>query len=267
MNDLARCALAFFRRDAALALSYPLAFALGVLSTVGRVLILWLPAQLLADSRVFAEHGGFLPYSVVGTSMMGLLMASYGGFAGAVRGEQAMGTLESVLMTPATLTALVIGSNLWTVGYALLDSLVTLAAGSLFFGLRFSGNPLGAGLVVLLTNLSFAAVGILSAAFTVVYKRGDPFRVVVGAASFLLGGVIYPAEILPGWIQIFAQALPVTHGARALRGILLEGRSLYEFQSELLVLTGFAFAGIPLAIFVFSRAVRRARRDGSLIQY
>ena len=267
MSDLMRCALAFFRRDAALALSYPLAFALGVLSTVGRVLVLWLPAQLLADSRLFAEHGGFLPYSVVGTSMMGLLMASYGGFAGAIRGEQAMGTLESVLMTPATLPAVVIGSNLWTVGYALLDSLVTLGAGSLFFGLKFSGSPFGAGLVVLLTNLSFAAVGILSASFTVVYKRGDPFRVVVGAASFLMGGVIYPAEVLPGWIQAIAQILPVTHGARTLRGILIEGRDLSEFHFELLVLTAFALVGIPLAILAFSRALRRAKRDGSLLQY
>jgi ABC-2 type transport system permease protein len=148
-----------------------------------------------------------------------------------------------------------------------MDALVTLGAGALIFGLKFAGNPLAALLVVALTTLSFAAVGILSAAFTVVFKRGDPFRVLVGGASFLIGGVIYPVEILPDWIGAVAELLPITHGARALRGLLLDGRDLSGFGSELAVLAAFALVGIPLAIFAFARAVRWAKREGSLLQY
>jgi ABC-2 type transport system permease protein len=244
-----------------------MAFAMTWLGTIARVAVLWLPAQLLRDSRLFAEQGGFLAFAVVGTSIMGFFMASYGGFAGAIRNEQAMGTLEAVLMTPATLTSVVLGSNSWNMLSAMVDALLMLGVGALLFGLEFHGSLAAALLIVVLTNLSFAAFGILSAAFTIVFKRGDPFRVVVGGASFLLGGVVYPIEILPGWIQGLSQLLPVTHGVRALREILLQGQPLATLSTEVAILCAFAAVGLPLSVTCFGMAVRRAKRDGTLLQY
>jgi ABC-2 type transport system permease protein len=240
---------------------------MGALSTIGRVLVMWLPAQLLSDSRLFAKEGGFLAFAIVGSSMMGIFMAAYGGFAGSIRSEQAMGTLESLLMSHVSIGTLVLGSNLWPVAYAILDAGLVLVSGSLLFGLDYQQNWLGAALVVSLTAISFAAVGILSAAFAVVYKRGDPFRFLVGGASFLLGGVIYPVEVLPRWLTWIAELLPITHGSRALRGLLIGGHRLSDYWRELLILTGFAGVGIPLAILVFARALRIAKRDGTLLQY
>ncbi len=80
--------------------------------------------------------------------------------------------------------------------------------------------------LIFLTNLSFAAVGVLSASFAVVFKKGDPLRVFIAGASFLAGGVFYPNEVLPRWMQLCAEALPVTYGVRALRGVLLDGQSV-----------------------------------------
>lgn len=267
MKHLLRCCRAFVWRDIAMGLSYRTATGLSLLSTIGRVLVMWLPAQLLSDSRLYGTEGGFLGYAIVGTSMMSVFLASYGGFAGAIRGEQAMGTLEAILMTPASTTAVVVGSNLWGICYAILDAALMLTTGAAVFGLTFKGSWLDAAIVVLLTNLSFASVGILSAAFAVVFKRGDPFRVLVSAASFLLGGVIYPVDVLPTWVQRFSFLLPITHGARALRGILLQGQPLANFSSELAVLGIFALIGIPASISLFGLAVRQSKRDGSLLQY
>ncbi len=262
-----RCAWAFFVRDAAMAVSYPVAFTMGIFATAARVIMLWLPAQLLLDNPLFASKGGFLAYSVIGTSVMSVFLASYGGFASAVRSEQVMGTLEAVMMTPARLPAIVVGSNMWTLCNALFDALVTLCTGVWVFGIELKGSPVAALFIVLLTNLSFAAVGILSASFAVLFKKGDPFRVFVASASFLMGGVIYPPEILPQWIQMCAQALPVTHGARALRGVLLEGHSVLTYSHELGVLAAFALCGIPLSIACFAWSVRQAKREGTLLQF
>lgn len=267
MTELLGTSWAFFRRDAQLAASYPIALLLSLSGTVLRVVMLWLPAQLLAESSAFARHGGFIPFAVVGTAMMGFFMASYGGFAGAVRSEQAMGTLESVLMTPARVAAVVIGSSSWAMTRSVLDATITLLAAALFFDLQLRGSPISVLLVLILTNLTFAGVGMFSAAFTVVFKRGDPFRVLIAGASFLLGGVVYPIEVLPGWIRTLSQLLPVTHGARALRGLLLEGRALSSLHTEILALAAFAGVTVPLGLVAFRWAVGRAKRDGSLLQY
>lgn len=267
MGEILRTSWAFFRRDAQVAYSYPVALALSLLGVVLRVIMLWLPAQLLAQSAAFAEHGGFIPFAVVGTAMMGFFMASYGGFAGSVRTEQAMGTLESVLMTPARIPALVIGSSAWAMSRSVLDGVVTLLAASLFFGLQLRGDVGSVLLVLALTNLAFAGIGMCSAAFTVVFKRGDPFRVVVAGASFLLGGVVYPIEVLPTWLRLISNLLPVTHGARALRGLVLDGRPVSDLVPEILALTLFAAVTVPIGLIAFKAAVSRAKREGTLLQY
>ena len=43
---------------------------------------------------------------------------------------------------------------------------------------------------LLLTTLVFASIGILSASFAVVFKRGDPFGAIIGAGSALFSGVV-----------------------------------------------------------------------------
>jgi ABC-2 type transport system permease protein len=267
MGEFLRCTRAFFWRDAELALSYPLAFVMGIAGTVGQVLVLWLPAQLLGDSRIFSHYGGFLPFAVVGTAMMGFFMASYGSFASAIRAEQSMGTLEAVLMTPTSVSALIVGSCTFGMLRALLDSGLVLVGANLFYGLTFRGSVPAILLLIVLNNLVFVAAGILSATFAMVFKRGDPFRVLVGGASFLLGGVLYPSEVLPGWLHSVSEMLPITHGARALRGVALLGKPLGEFALELTVVGAFALVGLAASVTAFQWAVRRAKQEGTLLQY
>ena len=100
-----RVCWAFLARDSTMATSYRFDFLLRVGTAIFPLLVLYLPAKLIGNIESTREYGGFLPFSVVGVGLMNFFMASYGSFAGAVRGEQTMGTLESVLMTPVSVPA------------------------------------------------------------------------------------------------------------------------------------------------------------------
>jgi hypothetical protein len=52
-----------------------------------------------------------------------------------------------------------------------------------------------------------------------------------------------------------------------MRLAMLKGYSLYQVRLDLLVLLGFALVLTPISFFVFSKALKRAKREGSLIQY
>jgi ABC-2 type transport system permease protein len=121
--------------------------------------------------------------------------------------------------------------------------------------------------VIVLTNLTFVALGFFSAAFTILFQRGDPFRLLVGGASVLLGGVFYPTDLLPSWIGWVGNLLPITHGARTLRGILLRGETIWQYEFEVWLLIAFNLVLLPLGLYAFYWAVRRARLDGTLFQY
>lgn len=61
--------------------------------------------------------------------------------------------------------------------------------------------------------------------------------------------------------------LPATYGLDGIRQILIEGHGLSEVTQPLITLLCFLAALLPFSLWVFGRAVRRAKREGSLIQY
>ena len=100
-----------------------------------------------------------------------------------------------------------------------------------------------------------------------VVKRGDPITAVFGGLANLIGGVYYPIEILPNWLQFFARLLPITYALRAMRLSLLNGAGWAELAPDLLALLLFCVLLFPLSLLIFRYAVEQARADGSLAQY
>jgi ABC-2 type transport system permease protein len=121
--------------------------------------------------------------------------------------------------------------------------------------------------VLILSIISFSGFGILSAAVVLVVKKGDPIAWLFGGASSLLAGVYYPISVLPDWLTPLSRILPMTYALDAMRLAMLKGYSLYEVRFDVLVLFGFAIILTPLAFLVFRKALKRAKKEGSLIQY
>lgn len=258
---------AFLLRDFTMATSYRLDFLMRVATTVFPLLVLYLPAKLIGNLESTREYGGFLPFSVVGVGLMNFFMASYGSFAGAVRGEQTMGTLESVLMTPVSVPVLVLASSAWAFLWASGSAMLFIGGGALLYGIPIKGSLLLAALLVLLTTAIFISMGILSASFVMVWKRGDPVGPIVSVLFFLLGGVIYPISILPSWLARIAGILPITHASQAVRDVLIQGQGFSDVADHAFVLCLYAAVLVPVSLSAFSWAVRRATRDGTLLQY
>lgn len=135
-------------------------------------------------------------------------------------------------------------------------------------GMDLSGGNLPAALLVLiLTVLVFSSLGILSASFVMVLKRGDPVTWMFNGLSTLLGGVYYPITVLPDWLQAISRLLPVTYALEAMRLALLQGASFAELWPNILALLIFGVTLLPASLLIFRYAVRRAKEDGSLTHY
>ena len=264
---------AFVVRDFQLAVSYRLEFFLRILS------ILFVVTTLFFISQIFA--GGFAtPYEqwrdpflawITALPFLNYFMVGFSSLANAIRSEQAQGTLESVLMTPINIPTLVVASSGWDFAQATFHSFLYLFFGWLFFGVQYRGNFLLAVLFLVLTTLVLASIGILSASFAMVFKRGDPFGMIIGTGSALFSGVFFPTQLLAKHAgETFGQVsrfIPTTHGIEGIRRVLIQGQGLADVREPLVSLLVFLAALLPFSLWVFTRAVRRAKREGSLIQY
>jgi ABC-2 type transport system permease protein len=264
---------AFVVRDFQLAVSYRLEFFMRLLS------ILFVTTTLYFISQIFAgrfdtpfEHwrDPFLAW-ITAVPFLNYFMVGFSSLARAVRSEQMQGTLESVLMTPISVPSLVVSSSAWDFVQATFESFLYLFFGWVLFGVSYRGNFMLAVLFLLLTTLVLASVGILSASFAMVFKRGDPFGIIIGTGSALFSGVFFPAQLLSGkagaGFGLVSRALPTTHGIEGIRRVLIQGQGLAEVQAPLITLLVYLAVLLPFSLWVFARAVRRAKREGSLIQY
>ncbi len=173
-----------------------------------------------------------------------------------------------MVMTPTPVSLIVIGSALWSYVFTTFRVLVYLLLGTLVFTLQLSGaNYLGALASLLLSIIAFASIGIMAAGIIMVIKRGEPLTGLLSAFANLIGGIYYPVEIMPEWLQRISNVIPVTYAVRAMRLALLADASWSELAPDLLVLSSFTAVLFPLSLLVFRYSVELARRDGSLAQY
>lgn len=262
-----RKAFAFLKRDFFIEISYRFNFLLSAVGIVFSVAIFYFMGKIVDPSYVQEAAGDYFSFALVGMAMAMFLRTGLGSFAESMREEQMMGTLEAMMSTPTSLTTIILSSALWRFLFTSISVLAYLLAG-MAFGVSFAGaDHLAALLLLVLTILSYAALGIISASFIIVFKRGDPINWVVSSLSILLGGVFYPYSVLPGWMQFFSKLLPVTWSLDGMRGALLKGESFHALRGDFLALGIIAAVLLPLALGLFGLAVTYARRIGTLVKY
>jgi len=266
-----RKSLLFLGRDFRMEVSYRLSFLLQLLGILFSSASFYFVAQLLGESAApqLSRYGGdYFSFVLIGIAFVGYQGVALYTFSRVIRSAQTQGTLEALLVTPTPLPTILLSSSLWSFIFASLRVVTYLLVGALVFSADLGQANVVAGLVVLLLTIAtLSGIGILSASFIMVFKRGSPVNFVIGSLSSLLGGVYYPVEVLPGWLQTLARFFPLTYSLEAMRRALLAGESLAALAREVTILTAFAVALLPLGLIAFRLAVRQAKRDGSLAHF
>lgn len=276
---LLRTAWAFLVRDFQIEASYRLAFVLQFFGLFVSALLWFFFAGFVdgvsGGSSTLRQQTGnlaFFPWVLGGITVSRFLDVSLSTYATQIRAEQSTGTLEAMLVTPARLWHLMLASSSWSFVFAGAQALLYIVLGVLVFGVEIRLQSPFWGVVavvatIALTVMAFSGIGILSAAFVLYFKRGNPINFVISSASLLFGDVLVPARSLPSELSWVAKVIPISYATDAVRGALLRGEGLREIAPNLLALAAFASILLPLGLLGARYAVRRAKQEGSLIQY
>ena len=145
---------------------------------------------------------------------------------------------------------------------------IYIALGVFLFKINFANvNILSALVILFLTIISFSGLGILSASFIMVFKRGNPVGWIINSLEGLIGGVYFPITVMPGWLQFLAKFLPISYAIRAAELAVYQGYAVSRLTKEIGFLLLFSLFLLPLSFASFKVALKKARRQGSLAQY
>ena len=262
---------AFFKRDFKVAISYRFNFAMQGFGIVMTTFSFFLLSKML-DGQHIAEltpYGGdYFPFVLIGIAVTDYLAISTNSFANEIRTSQMVGTLESLLVTPTSISTILLSSYFYKLISTSLRLLVYFAIGIFVFNIQFQTvNIFALGITFLLTLLPFFGLGLISASFILVFKQGNPVSSLLAISSRLLSGVIYPVAILPNWLRPLSEALPVTHGLEAIRQILINGAGLSDISRQLFFLALLSLLFLSTGFGAIHYGLKIAKKEGSLLQY
>jgi ABC-2 type transport system permease protein len=260
----------FLRRDWAIARSYRLNFALDLFQIVVSLVMFFYLSRLVDDSELASASQldeGYFAFVVVGLAFMKFMETGLTAFALQLRTDQTTGTLEALLVTPARQSLVVLGSATYELLLSAVSGALMLAIAITFFGLDLSVSF--TSLLVLIAAIPasfglFAAIGVMFAAFTVVFKQVATLIAFAATGIAVLAGVYFPLSLLPGWLEAIARAFPFSWALDVLRAALLGGD---PSVGKLLLLIAACAVAVPISVAVFAAAVDRAKRTGTLAQY
>jgi ABC-2 type transport system permease protein len=271
MRTVGRALLGFVTKDYLLMVSYRFATALALIEVASGLLIYFFIDRLFGQEVVghLQPYGvGYFAYVLLGLALFSFMGTGISGLAAQVSWEQVMGTLEAILATPVRPATLAAGLSLWGVVYASAEMAGYILLGVILFGIPVGdANLLSVVVILFLAVVSFNSLGLLAASVIVVFKRGNPVAWIFQGVAGLLGGVYFPVEVLPKWLQAFSALIPVTYAVRGLQLAVYQGASVPALRGEILPLAFLAAVLLPLGLFSFAAAIRRAKRDGSLAHY
>jgi ABC-2 type transport system permease protein len=262
---------AFLWRDILNQISYRLSFFLELLGIFPIVIMFFFLSEMI-DSNIatpLRPYGGeYFPFVLIGIAMQNYLMVSLRGFSASLRESQLSGTIEAVLVTPVTIPMFLLGSTAYSFVFNSLRILIYLGIGSLLFGIQFNWSQgWMLATTMILTMVTFISLGIISASFILIFKKGDPINWGFNVISWLLGGVYYPITILPLWLQKAAAFIPMTHSLELLRTGLLNGHGTAAMAGHLFSLALWGGIALPLSLLCFRYALKHARVRGTLGHY
>jgi ABC-2 type transport system permease protein len=262
---------AFGRRDLLVAWSYRVTFFSDVFALLLQALLFYFVGLLVDEGRLPEFDGSrvtYMEYVTVGIALAAFVQIGLGRVSAALRQEQMIGTLESLLATPTSPSTIQLGSVVYDLIYVPIRTGLFLVLIAVGFDLDFNlaGVP-PAALVILLFVPFVWGLGLVSAAATLTF-RGGSGGVGFGLTIMTLGsGAFFPLALLPGWVESLASVNPMAIAIDGMREPLLGTVNWGETVYGLAILLPFSALSLAAGVMAFRAALRRERRRGTIGHY
>jgi ABC-2 type transport system permease protein len=203
----------------------------------------------------FLYNPGLVDSWFIVTGVFGLLLilnSSLVSSAAMVR-EREAGTIEQLLMSPASTSEIIIAKITPLFFLLCMMMLVAIAVLKLAFGVPFQGNVLFLLFGGALCILSGISIGTVIATFSKSAQQAQLTSFFVNPPLSSLSGALNPVEAMPKWLQPLTVLNPIHHFATIVRGSTLKGSGFMDLWPNFLGLLIFTVILVSLSVWRFRK--------------
>lgn len=206
---------------------------------------------------VVSGNPSYFDFIAPGIMAMTVMMSVMTGLPVAISQEKEIGTMDGMMVAPVNRLSILLGKTLAQTARGLIQGVIILALAIGIFGVVIQGSILLVFALLLLGVFSFVGLGIVVTSFTKDQETAQMLMMTLMFPMMFLGGVFFPIQQMPWYMQDIAQFLPLTYASNALRKVMVLGAGIPQISTELIVLIGFGIVMIAIALPVFRRMMSR----------
>ncbi|HKV41673.1 MAG TPA: ABC transporter permease [Blastocatellia bacterium] len=189
------------------------------------------------------------------TGVIGLLLILNSSIvaSGAMVKERAAGTIEQLLMSPASTTEIIIAKIAPLFLLLTLMMFCAIGVARVVFGVPFHGSlvlVLGGGALCILCGIS---IGTVIATFSKSAQQAMLTSFFVNPPLSTMSGAFSPVEAMPGWLQPVAAFNPVYHFVTIVRGSMLKGSGFATLWPNFAGLAAFTLVLVAISVWRFRK--------------
>jgi ABC-2 type transport system permease protein len=241
--------------------SWPRILELAYWPTVQMVLWGFIQSFLATESSFFAQAGGILLGAIL---LWDILFRGQLGLSLSFFEEVWSRNLGHLMVSPLRTSEFIASLMLMSLIRTLIGIVPAALLAIWFFG--FSIFELGLSLAVFFFSLILFgwAIGLVVSGLVLRYGQGaQSFAWIVIFALLPVSGVYYPVDILPGWLQPVAYALPASYVFEGMRAILIEG----QIRLDLMAAAGaLNLVYMAAGVAIFWWFLNKSREEAMLLQ-
>ena len=205
-------------------------------------------SSILTVSQLTLQSTNISSVAYLVPSILAMALMQLGVFAAIPLVQQReKGILKRLGATPLARWKLVGSNVLLRLMVAIVDAVLILGIGYVFFDVQIVGNLLEAAGVVLLGAASFLAIGFMLASFLKTEEQATGVVQIVQLPMMFLSGIFFSFDFLPGFLQTVARFLPLTYLGDAMRQVMVNGTQVAPLGMDLAILTGWLVVCLTIA--------------------
>ncbi|MGA2133471.1 MAG: ABC transporter permease [Bryobacteraceae bacterium] len=203
----------------------------------------------------FLYNPGLVNAWFIVTGTFGVLLILNGSLVAstAMIKERERGTVEQLLMTPASTTDIVIAKIVPLFFLLLVMATLAIVIMRLFFAVPVRGSLILLVLSAALCILCGIGIGTFVATFTKSAQQAQMTAFFINPPLATLSGSLTPVEAMPSWMQPITWLNPIRHFGIIARATLMKGSGLDVLWPNFLALVGFALVLLALSVWRFRK--------------
>lgn len=202
---------------------------------------------------VVSGKPSYFDFIAPGIMAMTVMMSVMTGLPVAISQEKEIGTMDGMMVAPVNRLSILLGKTIAQTGRGLIQGGIILALAIGIFGVAIQGSILLVFALLLLGVFSFVGLGIVVTSFTKDQETAQMLMMTLMFPMMFLGGVFFPIQQMPWYMQDISKALPLTYASDALRKVMVLGAGIPQISTDLIVLIAFGVVMIAIALPVFRR--------------